>query len=248
VRFSTTDLEYLYGKKFSNAAQVKIARPEKGIPLRINLIEDMVRGRNIIHMGCVDHLPLIEKKIAQNKWLHKRLADCANRCLGIDNNAEGINYLNKKLGYTDVLLYDIMDEKIPDEIKGQYWDFMVMGEIIEHLDNPVEFLKNIKVKYSKYIDSILISVPNSFRYGNIVNTFKNREVINSDHRYWFTPYTLGKIVIMSGMFVEDYFLCQGHPLPIHHFHKKLLFAIFPALRDTLMMSARLNNRKSEIAG
>ena len=61
-------------------------------------------------MWAVDHLPLVDKKIANGTWMHKMLDDKATRCLGIDINAEGIDYI-KKPGYKDTLAIDLIEDK-----------------------------------------------------------------------------------------------------------------------------------------
>ncbi|MBE9547615.1 MAG: hypothetical protein IMF10_09030 [Proteobacteria bacterium] len=74
IKFSDEDFAYLTGKRFSSGAKIKIsAMPgkEKSIPLRIEYIESLVQGKDIIHVGCVGHAVTIYKRIKNNTWLHK---------------------------------------------------------------------------------------------------------------------------------------------------------------------------------
>jgi len=106
---------------------------------------------------------------------------------------------------------------------------------LEHLDNPIDFLSTLKKRYASYIDRVILSVPTAFRIDNYRQAKKTVEVINSDHRYWYTPYTLGKIVTRAGCHVILFQFCQGQALPPHWIIKKNLLRRFPALRDTIVM-------------
>lgn len=247
MKFNTDVFDYFSGCKFSNGAAIKIAERNEPIYNRFQIIESLCNNKTIIHLGCVDHLPLINKKIEQNTWLHARLCKVTKRCLGIDINVEGINYLKENLGYEDVLIGDIANESIR-EITDNYWDFLVMGEILEHIDNPCFFLKQIHEKYKNNIDKLIITVPNAFSWQNFRNIFSHRELINTDHRYWFTPYTLAKILYQSGMQVDEFYFCESFPvnynlaLMIRHptlLFYKYLYQIYPATRTTLLMVAKL---------
>lgn len=225
-------LKYLKGIEFSNGFTLEIDGSDNCIDLdRFSFLEDIVRNKKIIHLGCVDHLPLIQAKIQTNTWLHSRLCNSAERCLGIDINKEGIEYLSRDLGYSDVLCMDI----VADEnhlILDEKWDFLVMGEILEHVDNPLLFLKGIAEKYRNNIAKIIVSVPNAFSWKNIMNTFLKKECINSDHRYWFTPYTLAKIVTLADMEIEQIEFCN--PISVKYTGLSHLFHIPGHLRNTLL--------------
>lgn len=238
---------FLSGSSFSSGSIVKICQKKDPFSDRFNIIEKICKNKNIIHLGCVDHLPLIERKIRDNVWLHARLCACAHRCLGIDINSEGVEYLVTKLGYPDTVYADITKDNIPDIIDSQ-WDYLIMGEILEHVDNPCAFLTAIHEKYSQHINRIIITVPNAFSWQNILHTFSHEECINTDHRYWFTPYTLAKITTQAGMEVEQFSFCQPFPLPAGRLswliHPRSLFRYailhrYPATRQTLVMVVKL---------
>lgn len=123
-----------------------------------------------------------------------------------------------------------------------------MGEILEHVDNPCAFLIAIRERYSRCINRMIITVPNAFSWQNISYTFSCEECINTDHRYWFTPYTLGKIATQAGMEIEQFRFCQPtlsskknlswliHPVS---FFRHLILSRFPATRQTLVMVVKL---------
>ncbi|HOJ97687.1 MAG TPA: hypothetical protein PK024_12720, partial [Methanospirillum sp.] len=73
MKFNSDVFDYISGRKFSNGASIKIAKGNEPICNRFQIIESLCTNKTIIHLGCVDHLPLISKKIEQNTWLHARL-------------------------------------------------------------------------------------------------------------------------------------------------------------------------------
>ena len=189
---------YLTGELFSNSKTFVI---EKKFPdiRRVDLIRNISKNKKVIHIGCVDHLPLINEKIKNNIWLHKIITDVSAKCIGVDINQEGILYMKNKLGYQNVIHADITKDNIPD-IENDEWDYMILGEIIEHLDNPISFIHSIVEKYKNNVQKIIITAPNIMvktRFKRIIRL--NAEEINTDHRFWFTPYTLAKILTLAGL-------------------------------------------------
>jgi hypothetical protein len=189
---------YLKGTEFSNSLEVNLEKT-KYLPVsRENAITEMIKDSDVIHLGCSDHIPIIAEKIKNNKWLHKLITDNSRSCIGIDIDKESIEYISKDLGYSNVRHGDIMTDSF-HEITEKKWDFIVLGEIVEHLDNPVDFLKMIKSKYGTNIKKFIITVPSIYNENQIRNMFHYREVINSDHRFWFTPYTITKLLFSAGL-------------------------------------------------
>ncbi len=197
MKFNSEINRHLSGELFSAGLDIPFFQEKYPNQTRIEKIIEITKNKNVIHVGCADHLPLIEKKIKEKRWLHGLLLENTKKCVGIDNNLEAVNYINKTLKIQDVFYLDITidNESIVD---NNHWDFMILGEIIEHIDNPVAFLTDIRNKYVGKIDKILITAPNVFNILTIKDIKNNVENINTDHRYWFSPYTLTKVLINSG--------------------------------------------------
>lgn len=142
-------------------------------------------------------------------YLHKIITDLGKNVLGIDNNSRSVLYLTNRLNYNNVICADIVNEafKVRSEMLNRLpykkWDYLVAGEVLEHINNPVKFLETIRCEYGKYINKILITVPNAFSIQNFRYALNNCECINTDHRYWFTPYTLAKVMYSAGIKVES---------------------------------------------
>jgi hypothetical protein len=237
MRLTSID-DYISGKKFSNSLKVKISQPESNILYRMEFIEDLVKSSKIIHLGFADHIEVIEKKIEKNIWFHRRLLQCTSRCVGIDINKAATDFVRSKLNISDVFDIDISKEELPAAITDDHYHFLILGELIEHIDNPVLFLEMIRTRFKSLVDEIVITAPNALRWNNLKYVFKQTELINSDHRYWFTPYTLSKILFQAGYQDMEFYLVESFKPEKHSIFKSYLYKKFPALRNTIIIKAR----------
>jgi hypothetical protein len=190
-------IKYLKGDDFQTSLTVDIGKTEHQIISREDAITEIIKDKNVIHIGCSDHIQIINEKIKSNKWLHKLITDNSKNCIGIDIDKESIEFIKKNLGYTNVFHGDVLTDDF-EVITASNWDYAVLGEIVEHLDNPVDFLKGFKAKYGKNVSKFIITVPNIYNRRQFSNMMNYREVINSDHRFWFTPYTISKVLVSAG--------------------------------------------------
>jgi hypothetical protein len=210
MKLDASTLPYLTGNKFSNSLSVPLDYHEP-IPNRVNFLKDYTQGKHVIHLGCLDHLPLIDDKISRGQWLHKVLSENTARCIGIDIDKEAFEHVTHKHGFKNILLGDFTRQKF-EEITTSRWDYAVLGELLEHIDNPVAFLSSIRDNYAGNLDKIIITVPNAWTQVTMRKAKQSIEIINSDHRYWFTPYTLSKVILQAGMQVEEIFFANRVPL------------------------------------
>jgi hypothetical protein len=169
------------------------------------LLAKLVAGKKVVHFGCVDHLPLLEQRRKEGIWLHEVLAGTCTDLVGVDINEQGVQYM-KDAGF-ETYNSNVVTEHPPAEIVTKKWDYIVAGEVLEHIDDPVMFLKAIREKYGACTERIIITVPNALSYTNFRFALRNIEMINSDHRFWFTPFTLLKVATQAGIVVEDFDLC-----------------------------------------
>lgn len=224
MRFTPEILSFIRGEQFSNA--LKIHYSERfSEQSRIELLLQLCRGKRVLHIGCADHLPLINQKMEQGKWLHALLCEVADECTGIDINAEAVEFMTHKLTIPNIYHADITIA-LPDQLLDRKWDVVIMGEILEHVDNPVIFLQQLKKQLQSRASQLVITVPNSFNRLIMNDININTEDINSDHMYHFTPYTLGRVVYKSGFSsIELLFadrIALPYPLKITNRIKKMI--------------------------
>ncbi|GEM_PF-432083 len=224
---------YLTGKEFDNGLRVTIAHPGAPLVYRQDLLKHLVQDRAILDVGCADHAPLIERKLQQGRWVHAELARVARRCIGLDVDEEAIA-VARRLGYP-IYRHNVLTDPVPEELKREHWDYMVLGEVLEHIGNPVAFLEQIHQKYQDLVDRLILTVPNALKWLNHQAARQHLEIINSDHRFWFTPYTLCKVVSDAGFKVERFCFAQG-PGPVTG-RMYTMLQQYPALRDHIVLVA-----------
>ena len=133
---------FLTGQEFSASLPMKMGGGPSRLCERVAYLEELVRGKRVIHVGCLDHVRLIERRVRNRTWLHMRLTESARDCLGIDIDAEAAA-VAKRLGFDNVVLCDIIRDAPHPQITASRWDYMILGEVVEHIDNPVLFLESI---------------------------------------------------------------------------------------------------------
>lgn len=239
----TNIMNYLSEKEFSVGASFcfndQITRYS-----RLEYLVKMSKGKRIIHLGACDHISSIPKKIEQNIWLHKLLCEVAEDVIGVDINKEAIEYCNT-LGITNIEFANILESKELEacimknlrESSATKFDYIVAGEILEHVDNPVEFLQTINEKYCDLVEGIIITVPNALSTYNCETALKQgSEVINTDHRYWFTPFTIAKVAVRAGLEIQYVELCDIGKRRKKEFYKG---RILPLGGNTVALVAKL---------
>lgn len=225
MKFSNDILEYIEGSKFSNGLDIDFSAEKYELKSRIEKILEITKDKKVIHIGFADHLPLIDEKIATNRWVHGLLLQNSKRCVGIDINKEAVDYLKEKHNIPEIFHGDLETNlELNNILDDEKWDFILLGEVIEHVDNPVAFLKRIHFLFEKHVDSIIVSAPNAFNILTINDINKNKENINTDHRFWFSPFTLTKILALSGFKNFDLTFVDQVKLPL-----------FTALRKRIKM-------------
>lgn len=237
MKIADSTAEYLKGEKFSTGfiPEFITESADRDYVSRLDILASLCAGKRILHIGCVDHAPeVVVQKLAKGKWLHKILTESCSVCLGVDISEDGIRYLHES-GWSNVMHADIT--RPPAEILDHDWDYIVIPEVLEHIGNPVAFLEGIRSAMQGRATAVIITVPNAFALGNFRMARNGRERINSDHRFWFTPYTLAKVVTDSGFKIDRIYLCKGGKIHRGSFLRNAYFRRKPMLRNNIIMTA-----------
>ena len=198
---------------------------------RLTILAGLARGKRVLHIGCCDHPPNLRAKLAEHKWLHGRLSEVADECVGIDINAEAVEYAKSISGLKNIYCRDITGRVAIPEISHLMFDSVIFGEVLEHIGNPVNFLGSFVRRYGTNVRRVIITVPSALRGGNVLNIFRNRETINSDHRFFFTPYTLSKVAWDAGLLpLSVQVACYSHA----GIAKRFILNKFPLLAEDLV--------------
>jgi SAM-dependent methyltransferase len=187
-------------------------------------------GAAVLELGCVDARPARrsgEDSAEAADLLFRRTADLNPDTLGVDLDAEGVAALVRD-GYhavcADVQTMDL----------GQQFDTIVAGEIIEHLENPGQFLRTLR-RHLKPDGHVIITTPNPFY---ALQTWKiwrrGRPRCNEGHVAWFDPQTLTALLSRTGFELVEGYWVQRRP----HWLKTWKRLLRPYFSHSLLIVAR----------
>lgn len=175
---------------------------------RCKLLSNLVKGKNVLDIGCVEH-SLENRKRGQ--WLHEHLRTSAASILGLDYEAAEVEKM-RAAGY-NVVAADATNF----DLERQF-DMVVAGELIEHINNAGLFLTCVH-KHLKPGGTLVMTTPNANCLIYFVeNLLLGREIDNPDHVCIYTPVTMGKLLERHGFalehttfLAENTIYCHKHP-------------------------------------
>ncbi|MEY4100619.1 MAG: hypothetical protein RL300_1790 [Pseudomonadota bacterium] len=226
---------YLSGESFSDdlAFQPQIIGHSQP---RGDVLVQQVAGRRVLHVGFADHVPLIASRVADGSWLHARLSKSAAVCMGIDINPLAVATA-KGLGFDNVHELDIFADQARAQLSDWQIDLVLVPDVIEHLPDPAAFLRRLVscLPEAEYV----VTVPNGLSLRNMMNGMAGVERINTDHRAWFSPFTLLKVLADAGLQANGLHACQvTSPSTVkgHVLHRLTQWR--PIWSDVLLVQAR----------
>lgn len=186
-----------------NVLQALVAR--RSIHTDVDLIDYLVQriaGKRVLDIGVVSHTM---DYVSKNNWRHAIVARHAKHCLGLDILEEPVRKLSE-LGY-NVRVADATS----DVDLGERFDIVFIGDVVEHVDNPVSLLKFA----GRHLDvggSILVATPNPFSR-KFYRRFRREgtSVVNLDHVAWITPSMALEIGRRAGLELTNYHLVKKDP-------------------------------------
>ncbi|MCX7897680.1 MAG: class I SAM-dependent methyltransferase [Rhodocyclaceae bacterium] len=167
-------------------------------------VERIVEGKRLLDIGVVSHSI---RYFDDPGWRHGRLARAAVYCLGVDILAEPLRELARR-GY-HVRCVDATS----DLDLGERFDFVFLGDVIEHVDNPVALLR-FAARHLHSKGRVLAATPNPFSR-KFVRQFRRQGVIvvNLDHLAWITPTMAYEIARRAGLEMTAYHLVKPFRRP-----------------------------------
>lgn len=160
----------------------------------LDWLTEQVKGKTVLDVGAVEHdLSYVEK----DTWKHKRLVSSASRVVGIDIIEEYVRVLCER-GY-DIRLCDATSEVYI----GEKFDVIVMGDVLEHVNNPVNLLR-FGLRHLNKSGEMIVKTPNP-HYKSCLKAFmKKRTYNNLDHMAWYSPSHAMELSRRSGCALKSY--------------------------------------------
>ena len=148
---------------------------------RNSFYASLCHSKKVLHIGCADY-PITN--IDSN--LHIHLDKCCD-IDGCDTQAEALELLRPYV--KGKLLTDLNDAK-------DYYDLVLIPEVIEHVDNLADFLalvNNVDFRY------LVLTVPDAYLCSKTHFYDQSEgegfvELNHPDHNYWFSPYTIQNVI------------------------------------------------------
>ncbi|HJS90485.1 MAG TPA: methyltransferase domain-containing protein [Steroidobacteraceae bacterium] len=147
---------------------------------RIKYIVSACAGRNVLDLGAMDETAWASKR-SRGTWLHEEIARVARQVEGVDNSsiippgglATAQNALIRRGEIEDLTRLITELDEVPDTI--------VAGELIEHLENPLRFLRRFAEIPRLSGSQLILSTPNATALHNFLIGLARRESTHRDH-------------------------------------------------------------------
>jgi SAM-dependent methyltransferase len=162
---------------------------------RDDYIINRCKGKTVLHVGATDS-PYTFEKINADKWLHSKIKKVAKKVIGIDIDIRIIDELYAIFKIDDICYGDIIKNKYDDEVLKYKYDVIILGDVIEHITEPVKALNNL-YKLLKNNGQIIVTTENVWSIFHLNNHFKRNENVHPDHVCWYSGDTLGRTINVS---------------------------------------------------
>ncbi len=161
-----------------------------------------VEGHDVLDIGIVEH---DISHIESENWKHGYICNWAKTVLGIDILSDEVKLL-KQRGF------NVVEVDATSNIDlGKRFDRIVVGDVIEHVNNPVKLLK-FAGRHISDSGLIFVSTPNPYFYRFIYRTIvEGTFIANTEHISWITPSMALELGRRSGLVLKEYCLVQGEP-------------------------------------
>lgn len=166
---------------------------------RIDFLREAVRGRRAIHLGFAD-ARCTSFQASHDAWLHETLAGAAADLVGLDIDAEGVDAAGRA-GY-EAYCVDCRDPAAVRALGVAPADVVVIGELIEHLDDAGSMLEAVKPLVAPG-GRIVITTPNGHGLFNVCAALAGRELNHPDHVTLYSWYTLSNLLDRHGWRTDE---------------------------------------------
>ncbi|NUO09321.1 MAG: class I SAM-dependent methyltransferase [Candidatus Brocadia sp.] len=164
-----------------------------------------------IRTELIDMLPSVKGKFLEigcgvGSTLDYLKSKGASYVAGVDINKKAVDAASQK--FLDfVLVADVEKDILP--FKDQEFDVIIFADIIEHLFNPWDTLKNMQ-RYLKDDGLILLSIPNIKNYYTLIRlifydewSYSEAGILDNTHIRFFTLKEIAKLLDYADLKIVD---------------------------------------------
>jgi len=160
-----------------------------------NWLLAQVENKSVLDIGAIEHdLSYTEMP----SWKHRMLVEKASKVVGVDILEDYAKILNER-GY-DIRVCDATS----DAYLGEKFDVVVLGDVIEHVSNPVGLIK-FSIRHLSDHGEIYAKTPNPYYIDKIRWLFnKNKGFENFEHIAAYTPTMALEVARRAGCELDSY--------------------------------------------
>ena len=174
---------------------------------RIRWISQFCAGKRVLDLGAMDETAFAQKRNSGN-WLHEEIAKRAERVVGL-NSSSALPADGLKTGDNACIrrgdIFDLANFLERENFKP---DVVVAGELIEHIDNPLAFLKLFRSIDALKGAELVFSTPNATALHNGLIGMMGRKSTHQDHLCILSFKTLSTLMRRAGY--EDWTITPYH--------------------------------------
>ena len=163
---------------------------------RIELVVDLVEGKRVLHLGCVDHSVA---SFEGSEWLHAHLLRASSSCVGVDMDEEGVEAMRSR--GMEAYVADINEAPPPELRRIPKFDWVVAGELIEHLPAPQSLLTFAQAVLAPR-GRLLVMTPNPYAPWRVMRGQTRRTWENIDHIMYVFPSGIAEMAARTNMRLE----------------------------------------------
>jgi 2-polyprenyl-3-methyl-5-hydroxy-6-metoxy-1,4-benzoquinol methylase len=160
---------------------------------RVEYLVEHCRGRSVLHLGCAGP--------ACADHLHRSVGEVASELWGVDLSEAALEELRAGGGEVGRLIVGDV-EHLGELCLARRFDVVLAGEVLEHLGNPGMCLDGAH-DLLKPGGRLVVSAPSALSVRVFLNALLRRERVQADHRCWFSPRTLRRLLTAHGYAVEE---------------------------------------------
>lgn len=173
---------------------------------RTDKLLKLFKDKEVMDIGAGEHSTDL---YSESTWEHGLIKKAAKTVLGLDIRPEIVEHYNQK-GFN----FKCVDAT-SEEYLGSKFDNVFIGDVVEHVNNPVKLLEFSK-RHLRDDGSIILTTPNPFSFSwFFVRLLKRRKLYvgNLDHVFWVSPTNALELGRRAGVILTEVGLSHGNPNP-----------------------------------
>ncbi|MCB8963925.1 MAG: methyltransferase domain-containing protein [Bacteroidales bacterium] len=182
------------------------------------LIKQLLADKTVLDVGCVGQ----DFNYQSENWLHGKIKKVTRLLVGVDTNYSGIDTIRKH--NKEFTIYT------PKELqeKSISFDYILMADVIEHVDNTTDFLNF----YKQFLNSegkIIITTPNPFSASQFFSIFFfGQPSFHPEHTCYIDPINMLELANRANLRLVEFHWLSFYTKPTK-WYRKIIYILSQTL-------------------